>query len=131
MKMRCAVFIVLSTLLTGCAPISVEESPAPTPTPQMQANVDDFATILSRMEFGPNGPVPVEEYKTAILELRDCLMSQSSGPHEMPGLTDGELAAIQWHIIYVLLLNYQFEEDGLAIDHLRTGLADCQEGAWD
>ena len=118
----------LALLLTACVPIPAEEPPTRDPTPQMQANVDDFAAVFARME-GAISAIPAEEYKAAILELRDCLMTQS-GPHEMPGLTDGEIAAIQWHIIYMLLLNYQFEEEGMVIDHLRKGLADCQKGAW-
>ena len=122
----------LAILLTACVPIPTEEPPTPVPTPQMQASLDDFASLFAAMDF-PNtddADISEEKYKNAILELRDCLMSAAT-PEQLQRWTSGEVAAIEWYLIFLVLVPDEREETHLIIDLLEKGATDCQAGAWD
>ena len=122
----------LAMLLAACAPIPAEEPPTPVPTPQMQAGLDDFASLFAEIDSAVSDDAGIsgEDYKKAILELRDCIMSGAT-PEQLGRMTAGEVAAIVWHIVFLVLNLYQSEGEGLIIDHLQTGLADCRRGTRD
>ena len=57
-------------------------------------------------------------------------MSEAT-PEELQLYTAGEVAAIEWYLIFSALVSEEREETHLIIDLLEKGVTDCQEGAWD
>ena len=98
----------------------------------MQASLYDFASLFAEIDFSntDDADISEEEYKNAILELRDCLMSEAT-PEQLQRWTAGEVAAIEWHLKFFVLVPDDREDVHLIIDLLEKGTTDCQEGAWD
>ena len=91
----------LALLLTACVPIPTEDPPTPVPTPQMQAGLHIFASLFAEIDFSvtDDADISEEEYRNAILDFRDCLLAEAT-PEELQRWTAGEVAAIEWYLIF-------------------------------
>ncbi len=98
----------------------------------MQASLDDFASLFAEIDFSiaDDAEISEEQYKNAILELRDCLLAEAT-PEDLQRWTAGEVAAIEWYLIFFVLVPEEREETHLIIDLLEKGVTDCQEGVLD